>query len=143
MENAASILVGIDGSEPSLKAAREAARIAHGLHSRLELVSVCRPVLIASPASPELVERILTEEKRACHEMLVRAHRQPELTGLEIRERVVEGEPGEVLATLAEQPQVSMVVVGSRGRNAAARILLGSTSDRVVHLSPKPVLVVR
>jgi nucleotide-binding universal stress UspA family protein len=36
-----------------------------------------------------------------------------------------------------------MVVVGHRGRNAVARALLGSVADRLVQISPKPVLVVR
>jgi len=36
---------------------------------------------------------------------------------------------------------VDLVVVGSRGRAAVARVLLGSVTDRLVHISTKPVLV--
>jgi nucleotide-binding universal stress UspA family protein len=36
-----------------------------------------------------------------------------------------------------------MIVVGSRGRGAVSRLLLGSVADRVAHLSRMMVLVVR
>jgi nucleotide-binding universal stress UspA family protein len=35
-----------------------------------------------------------------------------------------------------------MIVIGSRGHGAVARMFLGSVSDRLVHISSKPVLVV-
>jgi nucleotide-binding universal stress UspA family protein len=36
-----------------------------------------------------------------------------------------------------------LIVVGSRGRGAVKRLLLGSVSDRIAHLAPVPVLIVR
>lgn len=51
--------------------------------------------------------------------------------------------PAEALAELAREPDVDLVVVGHRGRSAMARALLGSVADRLVQISPKPVLVVR
>ncbi len=36
-----------------------------------------------------------------------------------------------------------LVVVGSKGRGAVSRMLVGSVTDRLVHISKKPVLVVR
>jgi nucleotide-binding universal stress UspA family protein len=34
------------------------------------------------------------------------------------------------------------VVAGSRGQGAVARALLGSVSDRLAHICPKPILIV-
>ncbi|MEJ2863802.1 universal stress protein [Actinomycetospora flava] len=51
------------------------------------------------------------------------------------------GDPGLVLARLAEEVRPAAVVVGSRGTSGVAAVL-GSVSDFVVHHSPAPVLVV-
>jgi nucleotide-binding universal stress UspA family protein len=63
--------------------------------------------------------------------------------GVEVDTVVLSGSPAEALAEAAAAPDIDLVVLGSRGRGAVARVLLGSVSDRLVHISPKPVLVVR
>ena len=63
--------------------------------------------------------------------------------GVPIDMKVARGSPAETLSELAASGDMLMVVVGHRGRNAAARLLLGSVADRLVQISPKPVVVVR
>ncbi len=60
----------------------------------------------------------------------------------EVKE-IGDGSPAEVLAALSAQPEVDMVVIGHRGRGMLSRLLIGSVADRLVQISPKPVLVVR
>ena len=43
---------------------------------------------------------------------------------------------------LLAAPDVDLVVAGSRGQGAVARAPLGSVSDRLAHLCPKPILIV-
>ncbi len=52
------------------------------------------------------------------------------------------GHPAETLVKVAEAKGADLIVVGSRGLRAISRIMLGSTSDRVLHLAKVPVLVV-
>jgi nucleotide-binding universal stress UspA family protein len=47
------------------------------------------------------------------------------------------------LAELAESGNFDLVVVGSKGRGAVSRMLVGSITDRLVHICKRPVLVVR
>lgn len=53
------------------------------------------------------------------------------------------GDPAETLCEVARERAADVIVVGSHGRGAAARALLGSVSSRVVHRAPCDVLVVR
>ena len=55
----------------------------------------------------------------------------------------LQGSIGESLADFADQAHFDLIVVGSKGRGAVARVLIGSTTDRLVHISRRPVLVVR
>jgi nucleotide-binding universal stress UspA family protein len=49
----------------------------------------------------------------------------------------------ETLSSIAEEHDACVVVVGSRGLGAVKRHLLGSTSQRLLHHTHRPVLVVR
>jgi nucleotide-binding universal stress UspA family protein len=60
---------------------------------------------------------------------------------VEVRHVVVHGRRTELLLALAEGTQ--LVVVGTRSRGAAAKVLLGSTSRALLRHSPCPVAVVR
>jgi nucleotide-binding universal stress UspA family protein len=53
------------------------------------------------------------------------------------------GNPADVIVQEADDSGADLIVVGTRGRNAAQRVLLGSVSTNVVHHAPCDVLVVR
>lgn len=53
------------------------------------------------------------------------------------------GEPAATLARLARANRVDMIVMGSHGRGAWNRLLLGSVVQRVLALSRVPLLVIR
>ena len=139
------ILVGIDGSRESLQAAVLAANLAHQTRRELQLAHVLPDPVPTPPEafSAELAiwrKDIAEQGNKLLHEVRERVARPD----TEARSVLVESaRPAEALAELAKEPEVDMVVVGHRGRNAMARALLGSVADRLVQISPKPVLVVR
>ncbi|TDD37227.1 universal stress protein [Saccharopolyspora elongata] len=84
-------------------------------------------------------EEVSENEQRFVAEALAGwAERYPDV---EVRRFVGRGSPtGELLARAAE---AQLVVVGARGRGGVAGAHLGSTSHKLIHHSPCPVLVVR
>ncbi|XP_065675480.1 uncharacterized protein LOC136091701 [Hydra vulgaris] len=50
--------------------------------------------------------------------------------------------PGNMICELANKKLATVIVLGQRGLGAMTRIILGSTSDYVIHHSKVPVIVV-
>ncbi len=140
------ILVGVDGSAASRHAAHQALALAEQLKAKVTLLFVLEtpPVLPVGPLSGYVVTapaRTPEDIERARRELAELVAERPGV----VCERRVETGPhaAETLCDFAGKQSVDLLVVGARGRNAGARWLLGSTSDRVVHHAPCPVMVVR
>jgi nucleotide-binding universal stress UspA family protein len=52
------------------------------------------------------------------------------------------GEPAREILKLADEADCDQIVMGRRGRGRAAKLLLGSVSDKVAREAPCPVTVV-
>lgn len=65
------------------------------------------------------------------------------LFGLQARPMLRRGIPFKETLALAEEMDVSLIVLGSHGRSAVKEMLAGSTFENVARLSRRPVLVVR
>ncbi len=135
------VLVGIDGSAASHKAARMAAEIAGKFGARLTLAYVV-PRLLLPPDAYGLTVAEVEAEHRAHADEVLAAAAAALGPGAAPSRLVLFGSPADALVEAAQAEQADLVVVGSRGHGAVSRVLLGSTSGRVVHVSTGPVLVV-
>jgi nucleotide-binding universal stress UspA family protein len=135
------ILVGVDGSEASGRASQLAAEIALRFGARLTLAYVIEPLLLPPDAYGLTAAGVEQQHEAFARKLLASAITGLGEPGLEVDTTLLIGSPAEKLAEAAGAPDVGLVVVGSRGRGAVARVLLGSVSDRLVHVSPKPVLI--
>jgi len=134
------IVVGVDGSAEAIRAVRLAAELAAAIHAKLVLVYAVPPVTYG--AEWMLVPAGIYDGLNAAGEAELR--RATDLARCSDAEQVVlQGSPAETLVKVASERQASMLVVGSHGRGAVARMLIGSVADRVAHLAHCPVLVVR
>jgi len=60
-----------------------------------------------------------------------------------ISQRVEEGNAADVILEVAKQSKVDMIVIGSSGLGRLGEILLGSVSNKVLHLAKCPCTVVK
>lgn len=56
---------------------------------------------------------------------------------------VVFGQAAREIVEMAARHDAGVIVMGSRGRSELAGLVLGSTAHKVIHLTDRPVLVVR
>ena len=137
------ILVAVDGSDPSRRALQLAVRLAKMLGAR---VTIAHSVVWEPMASgrQRLAMRQLAEEFDNIGKSILRkmgdevAH-----SGVEVELVLLHGPAGEAVTKLAGAEDYGLVVVGSRGRGLASRVLLGSVADRIVRTCSRPVLLVR
>lgn len=135
-----TILVGVDGSAEATAAAEFAAGLAAQTGAHL-LLAYTEPIYPTD--NPELRERFSASERDFAEKMLTEAKARHTRPGVAVESIVSQGDAAGQLAARALEADIDLVVVGHRGRGAVKRMLLGSVADRLVQISPKPVLVVR
>lgn len=142
-----TILVPVDGSDYARNAAHAAVEIAKKFKSRIILMHVINRSFITMAGMPEAIptvtDTVLNEWKAAGEAILAETLEQLDAGGLVIETELVWGEPAHVICEKARAGQCDLIVMGSRGRGGLAEILLGSVSDRVSHLAPCPVMLVK
>ncbi len=136
------VVVGVDGSPPSLVAAEQAAQAAVWRSRPLHLVhGYLHPLGYGVAINPyDVGLPVPSEDGRKMLEQIA-AELVDRWPGLSVEVRQVAGGPG---ATLVEESRrAELVVVGSRGLGGFAGLLLGSVGTQVAAHGHCPVLVVR
>lgn len=133
------IVVGVDGSEISLRALEWAVRQAELTDASLEIVAAWEwPTglgwsSIPNGYNPEHDTKDtlgpVIEDLRASHQLV------------NITAKVIEGHPAQVLVD--ESRGADLLVVGSRGHGEFVGMLIGSTSEHCVSSAYCPVVVIR
>jgi nucleotide-binding universal stress UspA family protein len=135
------IVVGLDGSDPAGHALPMACELAREYDGRLEIVHVRElraPSKGGGPATAradedDLEARVRREvDELARQGFTVRLHTFSDLVGT----------PAEHIADVAAETHADVVVVGTRGLGVIAGLLLGSVTQRLLHVAPCPVLAV-
>lgn len=134
----------VDFSEPSRLALREASDLARSLGAELALVHVIHPAT-APVAEPVLAPPARHgEEEPDAPQLLAAWEREAEaLAGRAVQTRLAAGRPGPEILRYAREGRFDLLVVGSHGRSAIERLVLGSVAEELVRAAPCPVLVVR
>jgi phosphoglycerate kinase len=141
------ILLAVDGSEPSLEAARKIGGLVDAEGAEIILLYVQKP----AEAGVEYVfmdaetKRRREMEHRLEAERVVAAANAPLVRqGLVAhRQIVVEGDPPSEILKLADEMGVDLIAMGAHGRTGVLRVFVGSVSRKVIDHASCPVLIAR
>jgi nucleotide-binding universal stress UspA family protein len=75
--------------------------------------------------------------------VLERGRASGAVAGLDVEVRDIERAPAHGLLAVADEVDARMIVTGSYGEPPLKGVIIGSTPYRLMHLSERPVLVVR
>jgi nucleotide-binding universal stress UspA family protein len=134
------ILLAVDGSEASRRAAIAAAELAKRTGGEIFVLHV---------QEREYVQRIGmvdAETSAEATDLVDAIVRQLKDLGVGVRGELIPttiGRVASVIVDTAKDEGVGLIVMGTRGLSEWAGLFLGSVADRVLHLSEIPVLVVR
>jgi nucleotide-binding universal stress UspA family protein len=132
------IVVGYDGSACGDAALASALDIGAELDDRVTVVFGYAP--------PGLWGGEIAEHEEAIEELgekvMAKAKGQAAEKGVDIEAQLVPKRAAEALIEVADERDARMIVVGSFGDPPLKGIILGSTPNKLLHLSDRPVLVV-
>lgn len=137
------ILVAVDGSDASLKGTRKALEWGKPFAAEVTLIYVVPPMVLPGDAPWARMDEIHAAELKRGEKVLAETLAAAGQTPLTVSTRSVLGPAAETISEVADAEGYDLVVVGSTGKGAVKRMLLGSVADRLVHTCSKPVLVVR
>ena len=142
------IVVGVDGSSSSKVAVEWAARDAAMRNVPLSLVNVLDPPMATTvrgfpmPMPPEFTQWQQDDGRTILDDAIKTVEDSTKQMGpVDVSSELMIGPPVPTLVDLSRD--AAMVVVGSHGRGAMARLLLGSVSTGLVHHAHCPVAVIR
>jgi nucleotide-binding universal stress UspA family protein len=145
-----NIVVGVDGSEQSLRAVGLAAQMAAKTGAELILVTASERAPIdgqleeyarAEHLTLQELRNLLTNPEPACLEQAEAAAKK--LGAKVVRPVGVIGEAAEEIVEAARRHHSELIVVGRRGHGHLAYLLFGSVSQKVIQHAPCPVVVIR
>ncbi|GLZ61031.1 universal stress protein [Micromonospora sp. NBRC 107095] len=141
--NNAAVVVGVDGSEPALRAVRLAATEAARRHRPLRVVHGFIWPLLRVPVSPAPDAPPGGGLRHRAEELVEAAVSEAEATvpGLSISGEIIDGEAAAVL--VGESPTAALIVLGDRGLGGFSALVVGSVAVQVAAYADCPVLVAR
>jgi nucleotide-binding universal stress UspA family protein len=142
-----TILVPVDGSEPSEKALTFALEVAVSQKADVRFCHVpvrskAQELSARIPLSREVMGSQWDDAQQAGRAILDAARYRAEELGVKAETTLRSGSPADAIVELADRDGVDLIIMGSHGYEGAVRALLSSTAETVIRRAPVPVVVV-
>ena len=145
------ILIPIDGSPASIKAAEKAVELSKLINGELIFITVVNMPSEDKYAffgmnveqqftinRKEMIDKLVQEETK----MLSIVVRNLDIGDCKVSQKVIVGKPADEIIKLAEEEKADYIFMGRRGFSPVERFFIGSVTQKVISTSPCPVIVV-
>jgi len=143
------ILVPVDGSEISLKAADEAVELAKKFGSEITFFSVAE---LKAPFygtgeiptnSLEILKILIDNASEEFDKLLDSLLKKYKSSGLELKKKVIAGIVADEIEAFAKEGKFDLIVMGRRGLSPVKRFFVGSNTRKIIAAAPCSVLIVK
>ncbi|MDP1717458.1 MAG: universal stress protein [Burkholderiales bacterium] len=141
------VLMPVDGSEAALRAATQFAALAPQLQeAEVLLLNVQHPIALSDrviDGRPSELRHLEAPLREAAEKLFSVTRKVLEAAGIAYTTHVEFADPATAIADYAHRHHCDLIVMGTRGLGAIAQITLGSVSNKVLHLTALPVMLVK
>ncbi len=136
------IVLAVDGSEPSKKAAKKALSLAKETGIGVTAMHVIHVPMTAVPSAQTTYMRDIEKTmKKRGDSILDKIEEMGYNMDVKVKKILVKGIPDDEIIKEAEKDD--LVIMGGKGHSALGRILVGSVSEKVLHHADATVMIVR
>jgi len=137
-----TVLVPTDGSEKSAVAVEHALGVAKRNDATLHTIHVTELGHNADALDDEEFGDTIDRVQKAGENAVAAVTERASEEGLDVESTVTEGNATQAILEYVERHDIDIVVMGTEGRSAAAREVIGSVTETVIRSTPVPVLTI-
>ena len=137
------ILVPVDGSDNSLRALDAALLLSEKIGAEVTAIHVMEDIPILHIQSEKLLRELVDAYKKETQQILSKCSDIATRKGLSITTKLLQGNVGSTILDFCEREKYDVIIMGSRGMGKFKELVLGSVSNKVVHHSSCPVMIIR
>ena len=139
-----TIIVPLDGSEWSKSVLPTAKEVARARGGELVLVWVAPSIWIDEILTPDQLEEVQARHRQDCNDYLEKIAESLRAEGFTATHILALGDrPADQILEIADMSHAQLIAMSTHGRSGLQRMITGSTTDKIVHQSKVPVLLVR
>lgn len=136
------ILIAVDESALSRRAAETGLQLARDLTAEVALIHVVDPNLAIAPEGGVPPAEILGYLDRDGRALLASIARGAQLPAPPVQ-LLHQGHPGAQVVQAARDWGADVIVLGTHGRSGLSKLIMGSVAEQVLRHAPCPVLLIR
>jgi nucleotide-binding universal stress UspA family protein len=139
------ILVPLDGSPLAEQVLPYVRILGKALQAPIELLRTFGlvPAELADPVHGRHLDQLVASFRNEAQDSLDRAQASLQGLGVPVSTSVYEGEPASYIVREAEREPGTLIAMCTHGRSGITRWVMGSVTDKVLHATTNPLLIVR